>query len=68
MFLTLLAALPANHLWFFPPLVVAISLVYGATRHEFMRPIMQHSLRAAVWILTFMGTIFAALLLVAWSL
>lgn len=63
-----IAALPTNSLWYFMPLVVAISLVYGATRHEYMPQIMQNAVRAAVWILTFMGSIFAVLFWVAWLL
>jgi hypothetical protein len=48
------------------PLVVAFSLVYGATRHEMMVPILQHAARAAVWTTGFMLVIFGVLLFVSW--
>lgn len=57
----LFASLPTNKLWYLLPLIVSISLVYGATRHELMRPILQHSLRSAVWVVGFMAIIFAVL-------
>ena len=66
--LAVLAALPHNRLLYALPLVVAVSLVYGATRHELMKPILQHALRAATWIVGFMAIIFLVLLLVSWSL
>jgi hypothetical protein len=50
-----------NQLWYSLPLIVAISLVYSATRHEAMRPILGHSLRLGVMILGFMAVIWAAL-------
>lgn len=43
------------------PLVVAISLVYAATRHEAMRPILDHALRFGFWVLAFMVIVFALL-------
>lgn len=62
------AASGPNPLWFFLPLVLAVSLVYGATRHEHMGPILHHALRAGVWILSFMGGIFLVLLVISWLL
>jgi hypothetical protein len=47
---------------------VAVSLVYGATRHELMGPILHQSVRAAAWIVGFMAAIFAVLYLVSWFL
>ncbi len=55
-------------LWYALPLVIAVSLVYAATRHERMGPILAHALRIGVWILGFMAVIFVALLLVSWQL
>jgi len=46
-------------LWYGVPLILATSLVYGATRHEKMAPIIEHAIRFALWILTFMAGIFA---------
>ena len=45
--------------WYALPLIVAVSLVYGGTRHEYLREIMIHSFRSAVWVVGFMGVIFA---------
>jgi hypothetical protein len=56
-----------NRLWYALPLVVAVSLVYGATRHELMGPILNNALRAAVWISGFMAVIFAVLMLISWA-
>ncbi len=58
--------LPHNQLWYLLPLVVAISLVYGATRHELMGPILANALHTAGWILGFMAIIFVLLVGVNW--
>lgn len=57
-----------NNLWYAIPLIVAVSLVYAATRHEEMRPIFHHAVRIGVWIVGFMAAIFAVLLLISWWL
>jgi hypothetical protein len=62
------ASLLAAQFWYIVPLILAVSLVYGATRHELAWPIVQHSYKTAVWMLTFMGAIFAILFLVSWGL
>lgn len=62
----LLAALPVSQLWFYLPLLVAISLVYGATRHELPGPILRHAWNTAVWMTMFIGTIFLIVLLLTW--
>ena len=64
----LLATLVNNDMWYALPLVVAVSLVYSATRHEQMGPILGHSLRIGVWIVGFMAIVFAVLLLLSWWL
>jgi hypothetical protein len=43
-----------------------VSLVYAATRHEEMRPIVVHAARFAVWIVVFMAIVFAGLQALAW--
>lgn len=43
------------NLWHAVPLVVSISLVWSATRHELMPAILRHAVRFAVWVLAFMG-------------
>lgn len=55
-------------LWYALPLLVSISFVYGATRHEEIRPILEHTLRSAIWIASFMAMIFLVLLILSWSL
>jgi hypothetical protein len=58
--------LPHNQLWYLLPLVVSVSLVYGATRHELAKPILFNALHTAFWILGFMAIIFVVLLGVDW--
>lgn len=63
-----LASLVHSQLWYLLPLVVVVSLVYGATRHELMGPILHHAFKAGVWIVGFMGIVFVVLLFVSWNL
>lgn len=63
----LFASWSDSQLWYSIPLIVSISLVYGATRHELMVPILQHAWRTARWILGFMFVIVAILTLVSWA-
>ena len=56
------------NLWHALPLVVAVSLVYAATRHEDMQPILGHAGRTAIWILGFMAVIFAVIYAIVWWL
>jgi hypothetical protein len=64
----LATSLLAPQLWYVVPLIVTVSLVYGATRHELPRPILQAAWHTALWMLIFMGSIFAVLWLVSWWL
>jgi hypothetical protein len=48
-------------IWYALPLVVAISLVYGATRHELTREVFSHSLRFFIWTLVFFAIILGVL-------
>ena len=64
----LLAAVGVNDLWYTVPLIVAVSLVYSATRHELMPPILTHAVRIAVWVIGFMAVIFVVLLFISWWL
>jgi hypothetical protein len=57
----LLAAANIHFLWYALPLIVAISLVYAATKHEAMGPILQHAWRIGLWIVGFMVAIFVVL-------
>lgn len=54
------------YLLYYLPLLVAVSLVYGATRHEDMQQILRHALYTAYWITCFMGVIFLLLLLLGY--
>jgi hypothetical protein len=65
-FVPLIASFSTNKLWYLAPLVVSISLVYGATRHELIGPILHHAFRSAVWIIGFMAIIFAVLMVMSW--
>jgi hypothetical protein len=67
----LLVAAVANlwniDIWYAVPAVLAISLVYSATRHERMRPILIQAVRTALCIAGFMAVIFAVLELMTWQ-
>lgn len=49
-----LLAVHINDLWYALPLIVAVSLVYSATRHELPQPIAAGAIRMAAWIGGFM--------------
>jgi len=55
-----------TYLFYYVPLVIAISLVYGGTRHENLRLILLHAGYTAYWITGFMGMIFLLLLVLGW--
>lgn len=57
-----------NDMWYALPLIIAVSLVYAATRHEEMAPILTHAGRLAMWIIGFMVAIFAILFVLSWRL
>lgn len=57
-----------NYLWYAVPLVISVSLVYAATRHERMAPILVHALRGGLWIIGFMAVILAVLMLLSWQI
>ncbi len=54
------------NIWYAVPAIVAVSLVYSATRHERMQPILIHAGRVAFWIVCFMVIVFAVLEGVNW--
>jgi hypothetical protein len=62
----LFAAIGLRDLWYALPLVIAVSAVYAATRHELLGPIIAHSFRVAGWILTFMAIIFVVIEGLSW--
>ncbi len=55
-----------NDLWYALPLVVSVSLVYAATRHESMSLILRHAVRMARWIVVFMGIVLLALFAISY--
>jgi hypothetical protein len=61
-----LPAFLAMPVWYALPLVVGISLVHAATRHELMRPILHHAVRFAAWIVVFMVALFVILKVLGW--
>ncbi len=67
MFVPPLAALShiLRELGYAVPLVVTVSLVYAATRHELMPAILRHAGRVGTMILLFFSLIFVALQFVA---
>jgi hypothetical protein len=61
----MLFAARINDLWYALPLVVVVSLVYSATRHELPEPIISGALRMAAWICGFMAIGFVLLFAVS---
>jgi heme/copper-type cytochrome/quinol oxidase subunit 2 len=57
-----------NDMLYALPLIVVVSLVYSATRHEEAGPIFAHALRTGLWITGFMAVVFAVLLVMSWQL
>lgn len=64
----LFASILTSRLWYALPLIVAVSLVYAATRHELMGPILRHAAHTVVWIVGFMVVVGLVLfLLTFWA-
>jgi len=57
-----LIGLGTAQIWYSVPLVIVISLVWGATRHERLPEIIAQSIKSLLWVLTFMGLIFALII------
>jgi len=53
-------------LWYALPLIVSVSLVCAATRHEQIAPILNAAVRFGMWIVVFMGAVMALLTLMDW--
>ena len=53
-----------NVYWFILPLVIAISLVYAASRHESWPTILNHAFRLSLWITGILVATTAVLLLI----
>ncbi len=55
-------------IWYAVPLIVTVSLVYGATRHEERGPILQYAWHTAVWLAAFVVILGGLICLVDWML
>lgn len=64
----LLAAGFFNKLWFALPLIVAISLVYAASKHETWPLIARNAVQTGVWMIGFMSLVFLVLVILSWGL
>lgn len=53
-------------LWYAAPLIVSVSLVYAATRHEETGPILAHAARFGGWVVVFMAIVTLGLQIVWW--
>ncbi|MCI0332869.1 MAG: hypothetical protein L0228_06565 [Planctomycetes bacterium] len=60
------AATGAARLWYAVPLIISVSLVCAATRHERMGSILIHALRFAIWVLVFMGIVLGVIQILSW--
>lgn len=58
--------MPINPLWYALPLIITVSLVYAATRHEEMGAVLRHALRVGVWIVGFLAISFVVLAVLSW--
>jgi hypothetical protein len=56
--MNLLSEIWTAQIWYAVPLILAIGIVYGSTRHEHLREIVMHSVRAVLWLTLFLGVIF----------
>ena len=60
----LILLMAANRLWYVLPLIVTVSLVYAATRHEETVAILRHAAQFAAWVTGFLVVILAIIMLV----
>jgi len=65
MIMNFMPLLAVMNLWYAVPLIVSVSMVCAATRHEELGPILNHALRFGFWIAIFMGAVMALLALMA---
>jgi hypothetical protein len=61
-------AATTERLWYALPLLVSVSLVYAATRHEEVAPIIQHAVRFGLWIVVFMAVVAGIVQFTTWTL
>ena len=69
---TILSLIPiatsTERLWYAVPLLVSFSLVYSATRHEEVVPILKHAFRFGLWVTIFMAVMAAIIQITTWTL
>ncbi|MEX0937579.1 MAG: hypothetical protein WDZ59_06940 [Pirellulales bacterium] len=65
LFLLAIGSDPAN-LWYALPLIVVITLVYCATRHEDIVPILKHALHFGTTLILFLAVGLVILTAMAW--
>lgn len=58
--------LAETRLWYAAPLIVSVSLVFSATRHELPEEILPAALRFGGWVLVFMTVVTVAMQFMAW--
>ena len=54
------------NLWYAVPLIVSVSLVCAATRHEEITPILNYAMRFGLWVLLFMAGVMALMTVLGW--
>lgn len=62
----MVVSMSLGYLFMYLPLLAAVSLVVGATRHEKTELILDQAVRTAVWVTSFMLAIYAVLQIVSW--
>ncbi|MDB4679087.1 hypothetical protein OAL43_01340 [bacterium] len=55
-----------TYMLYYVPLIIAIALVFGATRHENTQLVLQHAWQTGRWITGFMAVIFVVFLFLSW--
>ncbi len=55
-------------IWYAVPLIVTVSFVYGATRHEEPRAILRYTWHTAVWLTAFMVILGGLICFADWML
>jgi hypothetical protein len=53
-------------LWYALPAIISVSLVYAASRHEPMRPLLAHAFRVGLWLIGFLLAGIAVLAVFSW--
>ena len=59
--ISLFPLLATMNLWYALPLIISVSLVCAATRHEEISVILQHAIRFGLWIIAFMAVVMGLL-------